>query len=835
MNEILSVPVRELCEKMMPSGNIDMRHGAFRVVESIRLHSMLQKKGGAVYAPEVTLKKLFEIEDTSIFLTGRADGIIQTDDGYILEEIKCINVPLNQIERDFCPTHLAQAICYAYMYAEEKNLDSITVRLTYCYIQNEDTVNYDYYFATSDLSSFVENLVSEYVKSEKEHLERRKLFIRSAKKLAFPYGEYRDGQRTFAEYALEAICTKKKLFAEAPTGIGKTMSALFPAIKAASGAYGKKIFYFTSKTTIANAARDAFALLCEKGLVASCIVISARERACRTGIDTCDPTLCENACGHYDRINEAVLDAISNDNIFDFEKIQYYAKKHSVCPYELSLDLSEWCELVICDYNYLFDPVVFLKRYFTNGGDYIFLVDEAHNLGDRARDMYSHYIKSQDIEALLLNISPAEKVLYPKLVDTFEYMKSASKLVDVKPGTSGNFGVFKSIKPFGKLNGKLADLIESFDIYFRSKTDLPEQMVNLYFEIKKYLKISEYYDEKYVSLIEYRNGNYTFKQTCLDPSTVLKNRFEMGRSAILFSATLSPLDYYKNLLGGDDNDLTLTLESPFPKENLCLATTYKFSTRLDDRKATTNALVKILYTFISGKEGNYIAFFPSYKYMSEVYSAFIKSYPQIKTLLQKSEMSENERSDYIKSFEKDAPITPAEDFPAPENDIFAELGLARGSSFFTDKNPSESNSSKQGGKATEKNGSLLAFGVLGGVFAEGVDFAGEKLIGCAIIGVGLPSINDDSNLICEYYNNLCDDDYMRGYDYAYRIPGMTKVLQAAGRVIRSETDRGAILLIDDRYATREYASMYPAHWKHMKLVGDTTALGELLRRFWKGK
>ncbi|MBQ7821835.1 MAG: ATP-dependent DNA helicase [Clostridia bacterium] len=837
MEGVISISVRELCEKMLPSGNIDMRRDAFRVIESIRLHSILQKRGGDVYAPEVGLKKLFDIENESIMLTGRADGIIQTEDGYFIDEIKCVNVPVAQIERDTCPTHLAQAMCYGYMFASDKGLDNITVRLTYCDISTEETVKFDYFYETDDLCVFVENMLTEYIGIEHERLKRRKSFQKSAKRLAFPYEDYRDGQRSFCEYALEAICTKKKLFAEAPTGIGKTMSALFPAVKASGNGYGEKIFYFTSKTTIAEAAKDAFVLMREKGLDASCIVITARERLCAHSPDSCDPTVCQNACGHYDRINDALSDALENDRVFDRKTVDKYAKKHSVCPYELSLAISEWCELVICDYNYLFDPIVFFRRYFINGGDYIFLVDEAHNLGDRARSMYSHSVKSRDIELLLMSHSTSDKILYPKLYEVLEYMKSADRLVDVKKRRSGDMGSFKSEKPFGILNRKLAELIEAFDAYFRVRKDIPQQMSDIYFEIKKYLKISEYYDEKYVSLIEYRNGDYTFRQLCVDPSSVIKSRFELGRCAILFSATLSPAEYYKSILGGCDHDITLTLDSPFPKENLCLCTTYKFSTRLDDRKATLASLTGLLETFVKGKKGNYIAFFPSYKYMSEVHAEFIKRFPGVKTIVQRSDMTEKEREDYIHSFEADAGISEdvskASTVPEKKADPIAELfggSLMRGASFFANSMPKTEENTEE--ESEDIDDTMLAFGVLGGVFSEGIDFAGERLIGCAIIGVGLPGINDDSNIICEYYNSRSDDEYMRGYDYAYRIPGMIKVLQAAGRVIRSENDRGAVLLIDDRYATREYASMYPAHWKQMKLVGDRNALAELLRRFW---
>lgn len=834
MSDELSVTVRELCEKLLPCGNIDLRRDAFRVIESKRVKGLLQKRGGDVYAPDVLLKHEFSLNGDRVCLCGVADGIAQTEDGYIVDEIRCVNIPVEQITEDITRTHLACAICNACMFALEHDLERVTVRLTYADIANEEKERHiDCDYEKDELCDFVEALLGEYVLLSREDMKRRAEFEKSAKRLAFPYDSYREGQRELAEHVLEAVCTRRKLFAEAPTGIGKTMSVLFPAIKAAGNGYGNKIFYFTSKTTIAQAARDAFILLCERGLVASVTIITARERLCPSAPDSCEPTACGFACGHYDRINEAVADALAREHIFDRETIERFAKAHSVCPYELSLAISEKCELVICDYNYLFDPIVYLRRYFNCGGDYIFLIDEAHNLGDRARDMYSHSISSRELEALLIELSPSDKLLYPKLAGVIEYMHSADRLIETSERKSGRVGAFKSKKPFGILARRLEELTQAFDTYFKVHKNISRLMSDVYFDLRKYLKIAEYYDERYLSLIECRNGEYTFRQLCVDPAQVIRSRLALGRSTVFFSATLSPGEYYKDILGGDEDDLVLTLDSPFPRENLCICTTYRFSTRLDDRKVTTRALAALLETLVRSKEGNYITFFPSYKYMSEVHAEFVKRCPSIKTIIQKSDMNESERESYIKSFERDGTDTStplvAEE---PKKDPLAELlggTLMRGASFFKSESTPKTETSTAD---TSPCGSMLAFGVLGGVFSEGIDFAGDKLIGCAIVGVGLPGINDDSNLICEYYNSLSSDEYMRGYDYAYRIPGMVKVLQAAGRVIRSEQDRGVVLLIDDRYATREYSRMYPSHWKHMRLVGDRAALDELLRRFW---
>ena len=837
----INIGIRDLCEKVLPWGSLDTRRSAFRVIESVRLHKELQKKGGDVYTAELPVSADFEANGFTVTLSGRADGVIQTENGYIVEEIKCVNVPVKTLEPGFCPTHLAQAMCYAYIYAAQHSLEAITIRLTYCDVSTEETVNFDYSYDVSSLGDFTENLIFEFTQIEAEKLARRAEFNASTKRLAFPYGDYRDGQRALAEHVLEAVCTKKKLFAEAPTGTGKTIATLFPAIKAMGAGHGSKIFYFTSKTTIAKAAADTFKLLQGNGLKGSAIVISARERICRSTPETCEPSVCPHADCCFERINEATLDAIRNEAFFDREVIDKYADKHQVCPFELSLSISEWCELVICDYNYLFDPNAYFRRYFSAYGDYIFLIDEAHNLGDRAREMYTHSIKSSDIEALLSQINSEDRLLYPKALEVLEYMRTADKLIEKTNRNEGELGTFVSEKPFGILNRRLGELVYALDLYFDRHKGSERRFGELYFEIKNHLKIAEYYSDKYVSTIELRNGEYTFRELCIDPSDVISARASLGRGAVFFSATLSPFDYYKSILGGGENDLYLTLPSPFPKENLCLCSTYKFSTRFDDRTATNTALAKLLRVFVGAKDGNYIVFFPSYKYMIAVHDQYKRLYPNARTIIQKSSMTSHERLEFISCFENPSALervqkkSDAATLEKSERDsALAELlgaSLTRGSDLFG-RMGTASTSVKN--DATEHTGanSLLAFAVLGGVFAEGVDYAGERLIGCAIVGVGLPGINDESNIILEHYNKKSRDDNMPGYDFAYRIPGMIKVLQAAGRVIRSESDRGAVLLIDDRFATPEYTRLFPSHWRHIKYVGNDAALKELLRRFY---
>ncbi len=839
MEKHINIGIRDLCERVLPWGSLDTRRSAFRVIESVRLHKELQKKGGDVYTAELPVSASFESNGFTVTLSGRADGVIQTEDGYIVEEIKCVNVPVRTLESGFCPTHLAQAMCYAYIYAVDHRLNSITVRLTYCDVSTEETVNFDYVYDASSLKDFTENLLFEFTQIEAEKLARRAEFNSSAKRLAFPYGDYREGQRTLAEHVLEAVCTRKKLFAEAPTGTGKTVATLFPAIKALGAGYGSKIFYFTSKTTIAKAAADTFKLLQSGGLKGSAIIISARERICRRTPETCEPSVCGHADCCFERINEATLDAVRNETFFDREVIDRYADKHRVCPFELSLSISEWCELVICDYNYLFDPNAYFRRYFSAYGDYIFLIDEAHNLGDRAREMYTHSVKSSDIEALLTQISSEDRLLYPKALEVLEYMRTADKLIEKTNRREGEIGTFVSEKPFGILNRRLGELVYAFDQYFDRHKGSERRFGELYFEIKNHLKIAEHYTEKYVSTIDFKNGEYTFRELCVDPSDVISQRASLGRGAVFFSATLSPFDYYKSILGGEENDLYLTLPSPFPKENLCLCSTYKFSTRLDDRKATNTALAKLLSVFVSAKRGNYIVFFPSYKYMSAVHDEYKRLYPSARTIIQKSSMTGDERLEFISCFEDPAASvkmqtqSESETSEKSERDaMLAELGITRGASLFGRMGSANTAGNKSAKDAPETN-SLLAFAVLGGVFAEGVDYAGERLIGCAIVGVGLPGINDESNIISEHYNKKSCDENMPGYDFAYRIPGMIKVLQAAGRVIRSENDRGAVLLIDDRFATPEYTRLFPSHWKHIKYVGNDAALAELLRRFYR--
>ncbi len=829
---VYTLGIRELTEKLVPYGDIDNRRGAFRVIESLRLHKKLQKEGGAVYAPEVNLKKDFEIAGMKISLVGRADGVIQEEALYFIDEIKCINLPISQIEENFCPTHTAQVMCYAYIYACDHGLDRIGTQLTYCDIVNEDTVRFRAEHETEALGAFVDGLLQEFVVLESEKLSLRRSFSQSAKRLSFPYGEYRAGQREFVEYAFEAMCTSKKLFAEAPTGIGKTMAVLFPAIKALGNGFGEKIFYFTSKTTIAEAAEAAYRLMCRNGLKALCITVSAKERICKNAPNCCDPDSCPKARGHFERVREAVLNAVRTENsgsgavCFTSDTIKKYAEQFNVCPYELSLDISEYCELVICDYNYLFDPKVYFRRYFSGRGDYIFLVDEAHNLADRARDMYTCELSTAEFESALMRISPEDKYIFPKLYEVLSYMKTADRLVEIEERRLGKVGTFLTPKPLGILNRRLKELTAALEAYFRFVGYERTELDDLYCKLKDYLKISEFFDERFLSRITYKNGELSFGELCIDPSGVISHCLSKGRSAVLFSATLSPSDYFVDLLGGGENDLTLVLDSPFPRENLCVCTVGKFSTRFEDRTVTVNAVADMLAELVGGKSGNYIAFFPSYKYMMQVYEIFDKKYKSVRTIVQQSGMSEKERKAFLKSFESaDAPLP---EKPKSKLDALTGLGLVRGSALFGKGDDAETDES-----TNEK--SLLAFGVLGGAFAEGVDYLGDRLIGCAIVGVGLPGLNDFSNIIRDYYDRRADDDMPRGYDYAYRIPGMIKVLQAAGRVIRSENDRGVVLLIDDRYSTREYSRFYPEHWKPLRRVGNKRALGELLRRFWNNE
>lgn len=769
------ISVRNLVEFLLRSGDINSGFaGSNKALEGSRMHRKIQKAQGEEYLAEVTLCHSVEYDEFILTVEGRADGIIDQNGSYTIDEIKTTSRMLEEIDEDYEPVHWAQAKCYAYIFSNQKNLEEISVRLTYCQLETEEIKYFVRKYTALEIKDFFQKLLEEYYFWAKLTYEWNLKRNASIKGLEFPFREYRKGQREMAVAVYKTIGNGKKLFVNAPTGTGKTISTVFPSVKALGEGLTSKIFYLTAKTITRSVAEEAFAIMRQDGLNLKTITLTAKEKICFLEKSDCNPLGCEFAKGHFDRVNEALREIIISEDEYKRDIIVEYAQKHRVCPFEFSLDLTMWADVVICDYNYVFDPRVYLKRYFTEkSGDYTFLIDEAHNLVDRSREMFS----AELFKKPFLKLRKDFKELSPKISKTSGRINSF--MLEMKK-LCGNKNFHISKEQHKDLYYLLLKLVADCEEYLvkNPKGAQTEELLNLYFDSLAFIKISEFYDDRYVTLVE-NNEDVKIKLFCLDPSYLLGEALKRGRSAVFFSATLTPMNYFREILGGSSEDYTMHLESPFDVNNRCLLIADRISTRYKDRERSKSDIADLIKSLVSAKKGNYLAFFPSYQYMNMVYEVFTERYSDINTYLQEAVMTEHERENFLSLFK-----------PEPED-------------------------------------TFLAFCVLGGVFSEGIDLKNDRLIGTAVVGVGLPLICTERDVIKDYFQ----DKNAMGFEYAYMYPGMNKVLQAAGRVIRTEEDRGVILLIDDRFSSSAYKALFPRDWFSCRNV-TKDSINESLTRFW---
>lgn len=770
------ISVRNLVEFVLRSGDINSQFvGNSRALEGTKAHQKIQnenKDNG--YVKEVVLKHSFEYMSYKFLIEGRADGVITNDEKVIIDEIKTTTTPLENIDENYNHTHLAQAKCYAFIYCEQNNLEFIEVQLTYFQIETNDIKKLIKKINFNELKDFFFNLIDKYLiwaSLTSNWITKRNSSINS---LDFPFKEYRKGQRELAVSVYRTISQNKKIFIQAPTGIGKTISTLFPAIKAIEKGQTSKIFYLTAKTIVRGVVEEAFLNMDEKGLQFKSVTLTAKDKICFKEKSICDSEYCEFAKGHFDRVNNAILDLLSEKNRLTRDIIESYASKHKVCPFELSLDLTLWCDCVICDYNYVFDPRVSLKRFFSdNTGDYTFLIDEAHNLVDRSREMFSAELYKKPILELKKMIKDKE----PKIAKALGRLNTFFISLRKELG-EGEFIIESEPKDIYPLLQKFT--LEAEQCLVKNEgSELNDKLLEMYFNSLTFIRIAEFYDERYVTYVENSNGDIKIKIFCLDPSFLLSEAIKRGRSAIFFSATLTPIDYFSKILGGGSDSYKMRLSSPFDINNRALLIADNISTKYSDRSKTYFEIALYIKAVTDENKGNYIVFFPSYTYMKEVYKTYEEKYSDINTIIQSNNMTEEEKDNFLEFFKHDSCI--------------------------------------------------LGFCVLGGLFSEGVDLKHDRLIGAIIVGVGLPQICFERNIIKDYFNKINNC----GYKYSYMYPGMNKVLQAAGRVIRTETDKGIILLIDERFTNNSYLDLFPKEWFPNTKVKNLQALRKQLNCFWK--
>lgn len=803
----IRISVRNLVEFILRCGDIDSRRGGFAEKEAMqagsRIHRKIQGRMGSNYRAEVPLSIEIPGDGYTLIVEGRADGIFTEDSkktagglegndietaGSLAAAEKTVYTVIDEIKgvyRDVAlmqePAllHLAQAKCYAYLYGKQMGLREIGVQMTYCNLESEEIKRFRQDFSVDGLEVWFLDVAGRYQRWAELQKEWREVRQASLKTLAFPF-PWREGQKEVASSVYRTMLRKKTLFIQAPTGTGKTISTIFPAVKAVGEGLAERIFYATAKTVTRTVAEDTYTILRRHGMRLKSITLTAKEKICFLGKPECNPDACPYAKGHFDRVNDAVFDLISGCEVFDRDALEEYAQKWQVCPFEFGLDVSLWADAVICDYNYLFDPRAKLKRFFGEGvkGEYLFLIDEAHNLVERAREMFSAALYKEDFLSLKREIAPHSRKMARALNRCNTWLlEQKRECEDVKIQSEiGTFPVYLM-----NLCGIMEDFLED-----SRNAGLNESILNLYFQVRRFLDTCDLLNENYVIYTELcEDGRFQIKLYCVDVSENLQKCLEKGKSTIYFSATFLPIQYYKSLLSENSDDYAIYAHSVFSADKRQIMIGTDTSSRYTSRNASEyRKMAEYILTLIEVRRGNYMAFFSSYRMMEEVAAQFEALTEErgdpVRLICQTAGMKEAEREEFLKQFDQ-----PHED------------GMA-------------------------------GFCVMGGIFGEGIDLRGDCLIGAVIVGTGLPQVCREREILKQFYDRRGQD----GFFYAYLCPGMNKVLQSAGRVIRTEEDRGVILLLDERFQSSRYRSMFPAEWEHLDYC-TLRSVREKAEHFWK--
>jgi len=850
VREQLRISVRNLVEFILRSGDIDNRHtmsSESAMQEGSRIHRMIQKRMGAEYQAEVSLKYVHPTEYYDLVVEGRADGVIDSGGSVTIDEIKGTYRELSHMKGPV-PVHLAQAKCYAYMYSLKMDVRKVSVRMTYCNLDTEEIRYFTEECEKTELEKWFLELISSYLKWADYRFEWKHLRDASIRKMIFPFS-YREGQKNLVSYVYQTIYHKRKLFLQAPTGVGKTISTVFPAIKAVEKGMGDQLFYLTAKTITRTVAENTIQLLREQGLRFKSVILTAKDKICFQEKPECNPESCPYAKGHFDRVNDAMFDMLTHEESFSREMVEVYAEKHQVCPFEFCLDMSLFADAIIGDYNYLFDPHVYLKRFFSEGvsGNYLFLIDEAHNLLERGREMYSATLVKEDFLALKHALgneieeteaageketagAEAGEIETQEILSIFteEQKKDLINIKTKRPKTVlwGKGYAVRMEKQLEKCNKEFLILkrecedcriVESMDALVQAlmwlhniigeyleeneevKLTIREQILEMYFSVSHFLDIYERVDEKYVKYSQLmQDGTFMVKLFCVDPSTNLKECLDRGRSSVLFSATFLPIQYYKGLLGGEEKDYEVYAKSVFDpnRRALLLAedVTSKYTRRSDQEYYS---IAKYIFEIVKNRHGNYMVFCPSHQFLQQIYDVFQENFAteEMECLIQADYMTEADRENFLNKFEGN----PTYDL---EKNICMDIEI-------------------------EEDTYLIGFCVMGGIFSEGIDLKEDSLIGAVIVGTGLPQVCFEREILKGYFDGKGEN----GFDYAYRFPGMNKVLQAAGRVIRTTTDVGIIALLDERFLQNSYRMLFPREWENFQVVNHHN-ISKRIERFW---
>ena len=774
--------VRAFVEFLLRSGDLDSRWGGWADREAMqagaRIHRKIQRSRGSEYHAEVPLSWIKEYPAYRFVLEGRADGIYSHDGIPVIEEIKGVYGDIQKLN-DPMPVHLAQARCYAWIYASLHDCAIMQICMTYVQMETEETRQFRSEVSFMELEEWFLSLIDEYRPWADFTVEWEKIRNLSLSGLAFPF-PYRPGQQKLTADIYRTIMRKKQVFVQAPTGVGKTISAVYPAVRALGEGLASRVFYLTARTITRTVAEDTLRILKNKGMACKCLTLTAKEKICIGG-GVCDPSECPYARGHFDRVNRVLYEVLRSCDHWNREFVQGMAEQGKVCPYELQSDLAFFSDVVIGDYNYAFDPSARLRQFFGDSHkktDVIFLIDEAHNLVERGRDMFSADLYREEFLSLHRMMMKEAGQECRKIAGALR--KCGKILLQYRKSADG-CTKYSSITDLHLSLLTLSGFIEDY-LSETGNSPVREQMLAFYFRINAFLSVCEMLDERYIIYgFPVGRNDFFLKLFCVDPSSGMQEVLDKGRSAVFFSATLVPVRYFQRLLSSrGDEDYAISVPSPFPVENRCYLIGGDVSTKYSRRnREEYEKIAAYIQKAVSCKDGNYMVYFPSYQVLEDVYDACVKAGYNMRILKQSRDMCEEERESFLRAF---------------------------------------SCSSKD---------TLVGFGVMGGVFAEGIDLRGDRLIGVIVVGTGLPQVQEERELLREYYGK-------DGFAYAYRNPGMNKVLQAAGRVIRTENDKGWILLLDERFLYSEYNGTFPPSWEDRKVCTLETVQEEI-EAFWTGK
>lgn len=821
----INISVRGLVEFILRRGDIDNRRSGSKgpdvMLEGANVHRMIQRRMGTTYHAEYYLRHVTRKTEYEIVVDGRADGVIvptvwenyveraeeeDWSDGelllgdylpsnvaydvaisddmrkhmVIIDEIKSTYRDLDRIKSPD-EVHLAQAKCYAYIYSAQHKLPFVGIRMTYVNLDTYETRYFDSEYTFEEISKWYIELMQQYTRWADFEINWKRVRNTSIESIRFPY-EYRAGQKELVAQVYRSIEKRERLFVMAPTGVGKTLANVYPTLKAMAENKGDKIFYLTAKTITRTVAADCINLLREQQLRLKSIVLTAKEKICPIEEVDCNPEACPYANGHFDRVNEAMYDLLSHEDEFSRENILAYAEKYQVCPFEFSLDMSLFSDMIICDYNYVFDPNVYLKRFFSegSGGNYLFLIDEAHNLVDRAMSMYSAKLVKERFLELKRLVKDKDQKLARRLESCNKYMLNLKRDCD-------DVAVVEEYDSFVVHLLRLSSAIEQF-MDDNEHFEYSKEVLDLYFEVRHFLNIFENMkEEDYVYYTEIEdNSEFAAHLMCANPAAFVKKCTDKARFTVYFSATMIPINYYRKMFGAIESDPAVYAKSVFNPDNRLLIVGRDVTSKYTRRNEAEYArMAEYIYEITNGKRGNYIAFFPSFAMLSRVHEMYmLRFYDESRQdiVLQSALMNEGDREEFINRFTED-------------ND--------------------------------GSNKPALGFCVLGGIFSEGIDLKNDALIGAIIIGTGLPMVCPRRQLLKAAYEDMGLD----GFAYAYRYPGMNKALQAAGRVIRTAEDRGVVALLDERFLNREYLSLFPREWSNYKTCTVDDA-AEYLEEFW---